>query len=90
LLTAQRRNGAFWAINSDRADFPAPQGSLLCPIEQTTALAHLPTRLAALEESTRQRIINWGYAVADAGLRSYVDPTLSTPAQFPHPSVSVG
>jgi NTE family protein len=90
LLTAQRRSGAFWAINSDRGDFPAPQGALLCPIGQTTALAHLPTRLAALDESTRQRLVNWGYAVADAGLRSYVDPTLSVPTQFPYPSVGVG
>jgi NTE family protein len=90
LLATKQRSGAFWAINSDRADFPAPQGALPCPIEKTRALAHLSTRLAALDEPTRQRLVNWGYAAADAGLRSYVDLTLGEPAQFPYPTVGVG
>jgi NTE family protein len=90
LLTAQRRRGAFWAINSDRAHFPAPQGALRCPFEQTMVLAHLSTRLATLDESTRQRLVNWGYAVADAALRSYVDVGLREPARFPYPAVGVG
>jgi NTE family protein len=46
--------------------------------------------LAALEEPTPQRLVNWGYAAADAGLRSYVDVTLGEPAQFPYPAVGVG
>jgi NTE family protein len=90
LLRAHRRSGAFWAINSDRADFPTPQGALQCPIEQTMALARLSTRLAALDASTRQRLVNWGYAIADAGLRSYADRTRDAPTQFPYPAVGVG
>jgi NTE family protein len=90
LLATKRRSGAFWAINSDRADFPAPQGALRCPVEKTGALAHLSTRLAALDEPTRQRLVNWGYVAADAGLRSYVDMTLAEPVHFPYPMVGVG
>jgi len=90
LLATQRRSGAFWAINSDRADFPAPQGSMRCPVEKTRVLARLSTRLAALDQSTRQRLVNWGYAAADAGLRSYVDPAVAVPAQFPYPEIGVG
>ena len=61
-----------------------------CPVEKTRVLARLSTRLVALDQSTRQRLVNWGYAAADAGLRSYVDPSLGVPAQFPYPEIGVG
>jgi NTE family protein len=84
LLKSGLRSGAFSAINSDRSEFPAPQGALLCPLKETRALAHLPTRLSGWDAATQQRLVNWGYASADAGLRSYVDTTLPAPAQFPY------
>jgi NTE family protein len=89
LLTSDGRSGAFWATNSDRSKFPAPQGALLCPLEDTEALAHLPTRLARCTDATKQRLVNWGYASADAGLRSYVDTGVPAPTAFPYPDVGV-
>lgn len=84
-LASGRREGAFWAINSLLRDFPAAAATLPCPSEHTQALAATPTRLAAMNASTRHRISNWGYAVADAALRSHVDPKLPEPSGFPFP-----
>jgi NTE family protein len=52
-------------------------------------LAATPTRLAEMEDDRQQRLINWGYAVCDASLRSYFDASLPAPATFPYPSAGV-
>jgi NTE family protein len=90
LLDAGNRSGAFWAINSDRADFTASQDTLKCPIEATRHLAAIPTRLAHLHPTVCHQLINWGYAVTDAALRSHVDDTLAEPSAFPYPEEGVG
>ena len=33
----------------------------------------------------QERLINWGYAVCDAAVRKYVDPSQPAPAAFPYP-----
>jgi NTE family protein len=38
----------------------------------------------------QERLINWGYAVCDAGMRKHVDPALPAPPSFPYPSTGVG
>lgn len=90
LLAEQKRFGAFWAINSDRSEFPASQRSLLCPLAATRKLAAIPTRLARLRPATRHQLVNWGYAVTDAALRSYVEPELQEPEEFPYPADGIG
>lgn len=47
------------------------------------ALAATPARLVAMPRETRLQLANWGYAVADAGLRSWVTPSLPEPPGFP-------
>lgn len=84
-LAAGHRDGAFWAVNSLAADFPRSASTLPCPEAQTRALAATPTRLAAMPRETRLQLANRGYAVADAGLRSWVTPSLPEPAGFPWP-----
>src|SRR5271165_3107167 len=69
-LTARRRTGMYVGIRSSVADFPvwvrkAKPGA-------TQRLAGLPTRLAAIEQTVQERLINWGYVICDAGLRSHV------------------
>jgi hypothetical protein len=39
----------------------------------TARLADISTRLDAMPEELRELLVNWGYVVADAGVRSYVD-----------------
>jgi NTE family protein len=34
---------------------------------------------------TQRRLINWGYALCDAGIRSWVEDDLPPPQDFPYP-----
>lgn len=84
-LATKRRRGGFWAIDTDPLDFERRAGTLPITRAQAEALAATPTRLAALPLAQRHRLVNWGYAAADACLRTYVDGNLPEPAGFPLP-----
>lgn len=84
-----RMKGTYWGITTDIAHYGRPD-ALPCPVGATTALAHVPTRLASLPAATQERLINWGYAVCDAALRTHVDPGLPPPPGFPYPGAGVG
>jgi NTE family protein len=81
---AKQRRGTYWGIRSDIADYHLPD-ALPCPHERTLQLAAIATRLSRLDDISQQRLINWGYAICDAGLRKHVDPTLTPKPQFPYP-----
>ena len=87
-LERKERNGAYWRMRSNIRKFSAPS-TLPCPFDRTQILAETPTRLAKMENLLQERIMNWGYAIADAGMRSWVDPTLPAPSSFPFPSSGV-
>ena len=82
------RRGAYWGVRTDIADFHV-DGALPCPHDQTMRLANEPTRLWPMKERTQQRLVNWGYAVADAAVRAYYRPS-DPPADFPYPKAKVG
>lgn len=84
-LESGQRAGSFWAVNSLQAEYGGRSPNLPCPEEESRALAATPTRLAAMSPETRHRLVNWGYGLADAALRTFVDPALPEPAGFPHP-----
>ena len=86
---AKERDGTYWGIRSNIADFNPPH-ALPCPFEKTTILATTKTRLKRLESVVQERLINWGYAICDAAMRKRVDPALAAPAGFPYPSSGVG
>ena len=54
------------------------------------ALATLSTRLARLDDVVQERLINWGYAACDAGMRAHVDRALPAPAGYPYPAAGIG
>lgn len=87
---AGTRLGAYWGIRSDLQDYKLPHYPLNCPFEQTLKLANVATRLKHLPALTQERLINWGYAVCDAGMRKHVDPSLPEPSGFPYPTAAVG
>ena len=82
------RRGAYFSIRGDIADYPAPD-TLDCPFARTLLLAETPTRLKRMEDGLQERLINWGYALGDAGMRTWVDPTLPVPEGFPYPAAGV-
>ena len=57
-------------------------------------LAEIPTRLERMPRNLQDRLMNWGYAVCDAALRSHVDAALQAkigvvvdePKKFPFTS----
>lgn len=83
------RLGAYWGIRTPISDYRV-SGALPCPPEKTALLAATATRLASLDEARQERLVNWGYAIADAALRAYADPTLPAPTNFPYPASGVG
>jgi NTE family protein len=84
------RDGSYWGIRSKTASFGPPPDSLPCPPKQTRVLATTPTRLKAMDAILQERLINWGYAICDVGMRRWVTPQASPPAAFPYPGAGVG
>ncbi|HYM45635.1 MAG TPA: patatin-like phospholipase family protein [Solirubrobacteraceae bacterium] len=85
----EARTGAYWGIRTNIANYRL-ENALPCPVEQTTRLAQIPTRLAKLDPVLQQRLINWGYAVCDAALRAHYEPKPAPPRGFPYPEAGVG
>lgn len=82
------RRGAYWGVWSEIADYGAPD-TLPCPDQATKELARTATRLAKLPAAQRRRIVNWGYAICDAGMRTHVATDAPAPAGFPFPEAGV-
>jgi NTE family protein len=83
------RKGAYWGIRTNIAEYEL-NNSLPCPIDKTIKLANTPTRLKRLAPRHQEKLINWGYAVCDAALRSYFDENLPPSVRFPYLDVGVG
>jgi NTE family protein len=82
------RDGAYWGIRSDLANFPVT-GTPPAPPARTARLASIPTRLARIEPGDQERLINWGYTAADAALRSHVRPEAPAPDRLPYPDSEI-
>jgi NTE family protein len=78
------RQGTYWGMGTNILDYKLPT-ALPCPFEKTQALANTPTRLKKMPSILQERIINWGYAVCDAAIRTHVDKTAPLPPGFPYP-----
>ncbi len=86
-LESGRYSGAYWGIHTSIGDYTA--SPLLCKDSDTTqGLARIGTRLRALDASVQEQLINWGYALADAAIRSYVDPSIPL-GRFPYPKHAI-
>ena len=82
------RDGVYVGIRSNIDDYGL-QDALPAPFERTLALAEIPTRLDGMPDELQERLINWGYAVGDAGLRKHLDENAEAPAGFPYPDAGV-
>jgi NTE family protein len=85
LFKMKQRLGAYWGIRQDISVYPG-RSSLTCPLARTTELAQYPTRLQKMDDEVQERLINWGYAVCDASIRSNFVPDLPQQVQFPYPA----
>ena len=71
------RKGAYWGIDTRIGDYGL--GDALPAHDQIVEpLARIRTRLDPFSDSHRGLLINWGYAVADAALRTYASGLISS------------
>lgn len=87
-LRSQQRYGAFWDIQQDIAKHPC-QPRLPCPPARTLQLATVDTDLARKASALQERLINWGYASADAAVRSWFNARYPAATDFPYPAAKV-
>jgi NTE family protein len=78
------RSGTYWGIHTDITDYPLAD-PLDCPHSAIMRLAQIPTHLAAIDGTTQEQIINWGYAVCNAAIRAHIHPVFRGPRGFPSP-----
>jgi NTE family protein len=86
---AKERAGTYWGTRTCITDYKAPN-LLPCPQAQTLVLAETPTRLKRMDALLQERLINWGYAVCDAAMRTRVVQNAPAPEDFPYPAAKVG
>ena len=87
-LRRGNRDGVYVGIRSNIEDYGLA-GALPAPFTRTLELAEIATRLEALSDDVQTRLINWGYAVGDAGLRKHLDESAAPPPGFPYPEAGV-
>ncbi len=80
---SKERAGRYWSAFDDIAGLPCPD-KLPCDFEPAAGLARVATRLKSMEPELQERLMNLGYAICDASLRSFDDPvTGAPPPKFP-------
>ena len=85
---ANERAGTYWGIRTQIADYGLPS-AWPCDPERTMQLARVKTGLARLNRTTQERLVNWGYAVSDAAMRTWVTPGANAPDKVPFPGSAI-
>ena len=83
------RQGTYWGIGTEIGGYGLSD-PLPAPAAATALLAGFETRLRKVPSLTQDRLINWGYAVCDAAMRTYVSTGAPAPSDFPYPQARVG
>ena len=88
-LDKEERLGGYWGIRTDIAEYELAD-ALPAPHAKTLKIAGIATRLKRMDEREQERLINWGYAVSDAGIRHRWKVPVAAPRAFPYPAAGVG
>lgn len=84
-----KRFGTYWGIGTPYDRYSGRALTLNCEFASVQKLAGIATRLKRLDDVLQERLINWGYAVTDAALRTHFCPELAEPKEFPYPDSGV-
>ena len=82
------RDGAYWGMRTDPADYGVAM-ALPCPREACIELAETPTRLKRMPLALQERLVNWGFAITDAAIRTHVKVDLAAATRFPFPDAAL-
>lgn len=86
LFDSKLRRGSYWSIRQTIGTYANASPRLPYPSDASDKLANLKTRLQAMDDATQERLINWGYTICDASLRTHYDDLLPDPSGFPYPN----
>lgn len=85
-LEGPEQDGTYWGIMTPIAKYGLANAMNVLPAS-TAALAGIRTRLDPFSEAEQCSLINWGYAVCDAAMRTWVLPGAAVPAAaWPYPA----
>jgi NTE family protein len=76
--------GAYWSIDTD-IDRYSLADTMTRDSDATHALTRLRTRLSPFSKEEQSKLINWGYAMADAAMRRWVVQPGTPPGDWPFP-----
>jgi NTE family protein len=85
-LARGARKGAYWGIDTDIRNYGLADALPVLP-NRIRELAGLRTRLGEFTDAEQGRLINWGYAVCDAGMRRHVTGGAGPPPGWPVPEL---
>jgi len=88
LYKSKQRTGAYWGIMTPIERYSAAK-MLVVPTQRTEELARIRTRLNPFTQSEQESLINWGYAVCDAAVRTYFDQQAPPPSGWPYPTYAL-
>lgn len=81
--------GTFWGIATRICDYKLKENgfpdAIVVDNEVTMSMRTVPTRLKSFDNKLQGQLINWGYALADAGMRRYVLQPGAKPGVLPVP-----
>jgi NTE family protein len=77
--------GTYFGMWVKPDDYPVHAPKLPIDANRADELARTPTRLARMPVDLQNRLINFGYGMAERAIRSYFDKTALEPTAFPCP-----
>ncbi|MFC1535434.1 patatin-like phospholipase family protein [Thermodesulfobacteriota bacterium] len=83
-LNNKERKGTYWGISTDIDDYKLDD-PMVHDNNITDSMQKLPTRLCPFSKKDKGRLINWGYALADAAMRRWVLKPGTPKGDWPEP-----
>jgi NTE family protein len=81
--------GTYWGIATHIRDYELEKHGHPPPLvvdnDTTRSLSRMRTRLNCFKAEEQERLINWGYALADAAMRRHVLEPGTKPGNLPYP-----
>jgi NTE family protein len=85
LAKLRGQKAAYWGIDTQIEKYPAADKLKTDPAK-TNGLQDIRTRLNAFNATEQETLINWGYALCDAAMRSFVPGLVNVPKAWPCPA----
>jgi NTE family protein len=80
---------AYWGIDTQYDKYPAAN-KIPCKPAKTDGLKDIRTRLDAFNQIEQETLINWGYALCDVAMRSFIETGASPTTKWPCPAHPLG